>query len=85
MNKVMNQLLLYLKMSLFYSPLLVLSMQPLKVTRKTHDAQKSHYINYFLVLNRPLPNPRSIAPTDFLNALERKFGGRINRDQQVKN
>lgn len=39
---------------------------------------------WFSVLNRPLPSPRSIAPTDFLNALERKFGGRINRDQQVK-
>lgn len=41
------------------------------------------FIYLLLVLNRPLPNPKSIAPTDFLNALERKFGGRINRDQQV--
>lgn len=35
------------------------------------------------VLNRPLPKPRSIKPTDFLSALERKSGGTINRDQQV--
>ncbi|CEP07434.1 hypothetical protein [Parasitella parasitica] len=34
------------------------------------------------MLNRPLPRPRSITPTDFLRALERKFGGTINRDQQ---
>ncbi|KAL0142729.1 hypothetical protein V8B55DRAFT_1443987 [Mucor lusitanicus] len=34
------------------------------------------------VLNRPLPKPRSITPTDFLRALERKSGGTINRDQQ---
>ncbi|CAO3657587.1 unnamed protein product [Mucor hiemalis] len=34
------------------------------------------------MLNRPLPKPRSIAPTDFLSALERKSGGTINRDQQ---
>ncbi|KAI7891123.1 uncharacterized protein EV154DRAFT_509240 [Mucor mucedo] len=34
------------------------------------------------MLNRPLPRPRSITPTDFLNALERKSGGTINRDQQ---
>lgn len=37
-----------------------------------------------IVLNRPLPKPRSITPTDFLTALERKSGGTINRDQQVK-
>ncbi|GAN02916.1 cysteine proteinase [Mucor ambiguus] len=34
------------------------------------------------MLNRPLPKPRSITPTDFLRALERKSGGTINRDQQ---
>ncbi|KAG2229911.1 hypothetical protein INT48_008286 [Thamnidium elegans] len=34
------------------------------------------------MLNRPLPKPRSIQPTDFLSALERKSGGTINRDQQ---
>ncbi|KAK4514144.1 uncharacterized protein ATC70_006154 [Mucor velutinosus] len=34
------------------------------------------------MLNRPLPKPRSITPTDFLKALERKSGGTINRDQQ---
>ncbi|GAA5812771.1 hypothetical protein MFLAVUS_006229 [Mucor flavus] len=34
------------------------------------------------MLNRPLPKPRSIKPTDFLSALERKSGGTINRDQQ---
>ncbi|KAI7898279.1 uncharacterized protein BX663DRAFT_525307 [Cokeromyces recurvatus] len=33
-------------------------------------------------LNRPLPKPKSITPTDFLRALERKLGGTINRDQQ---
>ncbi|KAI9482762.1 MAG: hypothetical protein EXX96DRAFT_555524 [Benjaminiella poitrasii] len=33
-------------------------------------------------LNRPLPRPKSISPTDFLRALERKSGGTVNRDQQ---
>ncbi|OBZ88890.1 Ubiquitin carboxyl-terminal hydrolase 30 [Choanephora cucurbitarum] len=34
------------------------------------------------MLNRPLPRPKAITPTDFLNALEKKSGGTINRDQQ---
>ncbi|KAI8339378.1 hypothetical protein BC941DRAFT_349512 [Chlamydoabsidia padenii] len=34
------------------------------------------------LLNRPLRRPRSIAPTDFLRALEYKTQGTISRDQQ---
>jgi hypothetical protein len=38
---------------------------------------------FTLVLNRPLPKPQSMIPTDLLNALERKSGGTVSRDQQV--
>ncbi|KAI8991012.1 hypothetical protein BDF20DRAFT_16386 [Mycotypha africana] len=34
------------------------------------------------MLNRPLPKAKSITPDDFSRALERKFGAKINPDQQ---
>ncbi|KAI9259331.1 hypothetical protein BY458DRAFT_440487 [Sporodiniella umbellata] len=34
------------------------------------------------LLNSPISRSKSITPIDFLNALEAKFGGSINRDQQ---
>jgi hypothetical protein len=40
-------------------------------------------ISIILVLNRPFPRQKSISPDDLLIALERKFDGTINRDQQV--
>jgi hypothetical protein len=34
------------------------------------------------LLNSPIARSKSITPIDFINALELKFGGAINRDQQ---
>ena len=39
----------------------------------------------YIVLNSPIARSKSITPIDFINALELKFGGAINRDQQVNN
>jgi hypothetical protein len=75
-------------MNLSYNQLHVHFTLHLKVRKRTLYLFVEMYLltktSIILVLNRPFPRQKSISPDDLLIALERKFDGTINRDQQVR-
>ncbi|KAI7886732.1 cysteine proteinase [Lichtheimia hyalospora FSU 10163] len=59
-------------------------LDTLELSSNDYVLQSVAYALYTTIeqLNKPLSRPRSMAPTDLLDALERKTNGTINREQQ---